>query len=942
MCKDCGPDLKMSHCHVHTDASRIDGLGTVGRLAKAASDRGFQHLAMTDHGTLSNAISFTAAMNAVGVKPVMGLEAYVELSGKTFHLTLLGDGNRGLNSLIELNNAGARSENQRPAFSLDLLKKHSDGVTVLTGCPASPMQVLPYPDAREIALRLKGIFQDRFFAEAMFVSDSHPWDRAAQLAHDLKLRPILTNDVHFANAEDAASHTVLVRLKAAFSYDSRHLFLATPHELITRVRGMAPDFLEMARRGMRNSHKLLSRLASPVWDGVPTLPHVDSAADVVKSLCGASLATYLATHPHLDAPTYEARLQYEVGVIGEMDFMTYFYILRDIVSFARGAGVRVGPGRGSGAGSLMLFLLGITEVDPLEYGLQFERFLNPKRKEMPDVDVDFDSDGRGTVIKYAQERWKAMPVATYSRYTHKTLVADLCRFLRVPRDVSEAVGDQERGSEDFQRVARLHPVFAPTYDAMIDQIRHIGQHAGGVIITDIPVPLERTAHGDVVAAWTEGLNSRELSTAGVVKYDLLGISSLSVLRRLEDKHGFRAPRPVDDAPEYKLFRDGDVVGIFQFAGSDGIVSFTKKVAPRTFAELVAINALYRPGALDSGGVEHYLEWREKPRHLHPLIDAILAETYGVICYQEQFMAIFAAVTKGDLGDADFARKTIVKSKPGNPEWEAKFAELKARFFRGGLDQGIPEKTVKLVWDEIITHARYSFNKSHAVAYTILSWEMAWWKYHHPADFYAAMLSVDPASAQRYLFDVVGRGIEVVAPHVNRSSRDYESDGERVYLPLSAVKNLGDVGVNAILDARPFASVGDFMARVPKRGVPGRARLGLWELGAFHGLSGTRDELAIAAERPLSEREKQKEFLGYMLPSPRMMRAVRAATKQGLVGGVISEIEPRSSKFGEYLVVRLLPQGTCWTRNITTLAVGDMVKLKIKPNSGKIVQVLPLL
>lgn len=931
--------LRFVHLHLHSDASRIDGLGPIGRTVNAARDKGMEGMALTDHGTLANTIAFMSATKAAGLKGIMGMEAYVADAGKTYHLTLLADGNEGLNTLIQLNNIGQKGEYNKPAFSLNDFKKHNKGITVLTGCPASPMQDTEWGDARKIGLYLKGIFQDRLFAEYMFVANGHSWDRSHKLATDLKLRPVVTNDTHFPYPEDAASHSVLVQLKANFSYESKLLYLATAHDIMERVVKLAPHLYEATEKGIRNSYRLLNKLASPTFSSEPSLPKVIDADEQIWQRAIEALAvTTPATG--FDAQDYRERLEYEYAVVKEMGFNTYFFILMDIIAYAKRVGVRVGPGRGSGAGSLLLFLLGITEIDPMQYGLQFERFLNPKRKEMPDVDTDFDSDGRDLVLEYAHKKWGGLPIATYARYTDKTLIADLARHYRVPRDVSQAAADGGETSAEFQRIARMNPAFGPTYHAMLGQIKQIGQHAGGVIITDANVPLERTAHGGTVAAWTEGEN-RELTQAGVVKYDLLGISALSVLRRLETKHGKHATKPDDTSPVMEIFRSGDTVGIFQFSGSDGIVNFTKRVNPQTFADLVAINALYRPGALDSGAAEHYPEWRHKPRLLHPLVDPILAETFGVICYQEQFMKIFAVMTKGDLAEADIARKTIVKSKPGNPDWEAKMAKLRADFYRGGANQDVPSKTVELIWTEILTHARYSFNKSHAVAYTELAWEMAWWKHHHRADFFAAMLSVDPTQAQRYLFDVVSSGIEIVPPHINRSSKDYESDGIKIYLPLSAIKFLGGNGVNAILEARPFASIDDFMKKVNKRQVPGRARLGLFEMNAFDGLEGDRKVLGIIDIMPMSEVEKQETYLGFMLPTKKFIRAIRAAEKQGMLGGIISEVIDRESKFGKYKVYRLLPHGTFWSRNIMSLKEGDMVKVKIKKDSGKALSVSPL-
>lgn len=932
---------RFAHLHVHSEFSMIDGLGTIPRLVHAAAEKNFQTLGLTDHGSLAGVPNFIAACKANAIKPVIGMEAYVEKDGKTFHLTLLADGNEGFRTLTELNNIGQRGEYSKPAFPLSLLSKYNKNLYVLTGCPASPMQTLDWPDARQIALELKGIFQERLFAEMMFVSDSHAWERAAKLARDLKLHPVVTNDVHFPYQKDAAVHEILVQLKAAFSYNSKLLYLASSADLTKRAFEMAPEMVKYVDAGIHNAYLLGQRIASPVFSSKPTLPYIANADNDLINKVASGLSRYLLDNPGLDSHIYSERMRYELDIIKEMDFSTYFVILEDIINFAKSSGVRVGPGRGSGAGSLVLFLLGCTEIDPLLYGLKFERFLNPKRKEMPDVDTDFDSDGRELVIKYAQSRWGGLPVATYSRYSDKVLTADLCRYFRVPRDISEKASDEGPNGDTFAQIAKMNPSFQDAYTAMKEQVRHIGQHPGGIIITDQLVPLTRTADKEPVTAWAEG-HDKELSGVGIVKLDLLGITALSVLKTLETKFGRRADLPVDDAPEFELFQRGDTLGIFQFSGSDGIIEFTKKVHPTKFLDLVAINALYRPGALDSGATNHYPEWRKSPRSFHPFIDDILAETFGVICYQEQFMEIFARMVSGDLGDADDARKVIVKSDPGNPAWEVKMSKLRTRFFDGGEANEIPLATVSTIWNEITTWARYGFNKSHSVAYSQLAWEMAWWKYHYAADFYAAMLSVDPGNAQRYMFDIVSKGIEIVPPDVNKSTKDYESDGKKIFLPISSIKFLGDVGVQAIMNARPFASTTDFMSRVPKKSVNTRARLGLWELGSFKSVSGDRKDLQITDKKYADEIQKQIELLGFFIPTTDFAKAIENAEKRGFLAGVVEEIEDRESSYGKYKVYRIIPRGTCWSRDFPQIKEGQTLKIKVRSNSGKILRVEPLL
>lgn len=935
MCEKC---LQFTHLHVHTDSSRIDGLGPIHRTVQAAKDLGFKALAVTDHGTLSNSIAFTASAKHIGIKPILGMEAYVGRDGRRFHLSLLADGQKGFKTLVDLNNLGQRSDDaSKPTFPLEALRKHNEGLIVLSGCPASPMQELDWPDARQIASELKSIFGGRFFAELMFIgSYNTPWERSAKLVQDLDLVPIVTNDVHFPYAADAASHKILVQMKANFEYESRNLFLATPEELRLRVRAMAPDYLDILEMGMANAYKLAGKLRPVAFDDKPKLPHIPDANSALISAVQAGLASKFP----MGAPDeYLARITDELGVIQDMDFASYFLILSDIIQFAKAKGVRIGPGRGSGAGCLVLFLLDCTEIDPIKYGLSFDRFLNRRRKEMPDVDTDIDAEYRDVVINYAHDRWGAMPVATYSRYSHKSLTHDLARVFRSPRELDAKAAEEGPDSPAFKQLTKDYPGFKPTYDICMDQIRHVGKHAGGIVIVDpsIPVPMERTADGGLVVGWTEG-EFRELSQAGIVKFDMLGLTALSVLRRLEERHGCRAADPVDDDPVFELFQTGDLLGIFQFAGSQGIRDFTVKVSPHTLEDLIAINALYRPGALDSGATEMYPEWKKSPRSLHPFIDDILAPTFGVICYQEQFMQIYARMTDGDMSDADIARKVLAKARPGQLDWEEKMAKLKADFFDGADKHGIDPVTTDTIWGEIVTHTRYSFNRSHSVAYAHVAWQMAWWKYYHRTDFFAALLTVDRAEWERYLFDVVASGVDVVPPHINTSTEDFISQDGKLYLPLTVVKHLGGVGVKAIIDAQPFKDVADYMARVPKKAVTGRARLGLWQIGAMDGLGADAKSLGVEDPGELTKLEKEDRFMGMHLPDAKFLKRLDKARRGGYVAGIVISKEQRTSSYGKYFVFKLMPDGAFWSRNHDWLEVGAAVKCKVHQANGKLLSV----
>lgn len=934
--------IGFTHLHVHTDASKIDGLGTVHRLVEAAAAKGFKALAITDHGSLANSITFVQACQQNGIKPILGVEGYVEVEGVVGHITVLADGIRGFRNLVLLNNSGQNSPHSRPAFKLDALLRYHEHLLVLSGCPASPLQSLPEKDAIALGRRLKSVFGPRLFAETMFVSETPTWIRSQKLSRELQLPYVTTNDTHFAYQEDADIHTILTQLKASFSYESKFLWLATQQEILKRLhdRGML-EAAPIAMAGFSNSAKIAAKIGSMSWDGTPTLPTIENARILLKDLAFSGLERASRSLGWSDSEVEEARVrtEYELSIIEEMNYETYFLILHDMVAWAKRNSIRVGPGRGSGAGSIVLYFLGITEVNPLLYDLSFERFLNPKRKGMPDVDVDFDSAGRHEVIKYAISRWGAYPVATYSRYSHKMIIHDLSKYFRLPRDVEIAATDEDTDGPNFQQLCKSAPLFKPTYDAINGQIRHMGKHAGGIIITDADVPLERTSGPNriLVAAWTEGTN-KELTTAGIVKYDILGLSALSILKRLEDKHGFRAPDLKDNDPVFDLFKKGDLGGIFQFSGSNGIIEYTKQVAPSTFEDIVAINALYRPGALDAGTAKNYPMWRKAPRNLDPLIDPILNPTYGVMVYQEQVQAVYAALTDGDLASADEARRAISKTKPGDPKWESQLAELETHLFEGARAKGIPDDLTAKIWHEMKTHTRYSFNKSHSVAYAKVACDMAWWKYHHPLDFYCALLTVDVSEQQRYIFEIVEKGIKIAPPHVHISTTEYIHDGETIYMPMTVIKWLSAPGVEALMEARPFSSIKDMMQRVPKKLVRLKARLGLWQLNAFKDIEGTPADLQVEVPIGLTRVQKHMAYMGFMIPPVKALQLVNEAVAQGYIAGVIHGKIEKESQYGKYWVYYLLPRGSVWSRTINNLEIGQWVKIKHKKSSGKIYRV----
>ena len=933
--------MSFTHLHTHSDASK-DGLREVSQLVKAAKEYGFKSLAVTDHGSLANAVSFSLECKLAGIKPIIGLEAYVKFDGHTGHLTLLGHGQKGLENLIRLNNIGHASSTKAPEFSLDDLLSDCRDIICLSGCVASPFNQLPYSEAVALTSKFKHVFGSRFFMEMMFVADTDTWSRPIKLAERGNIPLVLTNDVHFPLHEDATIHQLVTKMRAGYSYNSNELWLKTPEQIWKRAkRFISKDMFEEA---VNNVSMIVGKIKPVEFNAEPTLPHIDDADAKLFELVKKGKVPLRGK--------YLERIKYELSIINKMDYSSYFVILHDIIEGARKLGAYIGPGRGSGAGSLVLYVLGVTDIDPLIYNLPFERFLNPQRKGMPDVDVDIDSRHRDVVIDYVAKRWNGVPIGTVVRYSHKTVVHDLAKALKIPRPIENEMAEKGPDSSVFKKIAEEDRVFSQAYETIMGQIRHRGRHAAGVVITNRAIPIER-ASGNLVAAWTQG-KLGEMEKAGIVKYDLLGLEALTILQLLEEMMPHEAARSKiheEGDKAFELFQKGDVSGIFQFSGSYGIRNLTMKLSPTKFEDLVALNALYRPGALDAGTADKFVEWRHSPRKVPPLIADILEETYGAIVYQEQVMALFARMTGGTLADADNIRRLIVKAqgKMGETEWQEQIEVERKKFFDGGLRQGMKKETIEKIWSEILTHSRYSFNKAHATAYAQIAWQTAFWKYYHPVQFYAAMMSSDRENLTQYIFEVIKRGIKVKMPTINQIGDNdrFIVDGDSIIIPANVIKYVTNVTpIREELKKGPFLSIENFMDRVPRNSIRGQARASLLGIGAFKGIKGSLEKLGISGKSkemldeirssPNPEREAQLRLLGFIIPTKAEIKKIEEASEAGMITGIIASKKEKKSGFGPYTVYYLIPNGLFWTRGMRSdeLKIGDFVAAKVRPSSGK--------
>ena len=929
--------------HVHTTVSP-DGLGTIQNLMGRVSELGMTHCACTDHGTLAGAVAFWGAAKEYGVKPIFGNEVYIVENGKRGHLTVLSSGAKGFENLIALNNAAHRNKDSRnfPITTLEMLYQFNEGLLVLSGCSASPIYFGSEADGMRFAGQLFDIFKDRFYAEVMGVIPEDNFSRPMFIAKKLGIKAVVTTDTHFARKEDAGAHVVMTQCRKGYDYSSGELYLKSADELIKNPYLSPYADKSLILRLMANTVEVAERIETHDLAAPPSLPKTDG--EVINIF---SKAVEAATRLKVAKENVQ-RLEKEIDVIKSLGLKDYFSILFDIVDFCKTHGIKIGPGRGSGGGSYFLYLLGITDVDPIEHGLLFERFLSLSRGDMADFDLDVEAERRDEVIRYAFERWGAYPIANFATYSHASLIRDLGRYFNVPKSIVEEGADSEEGVAldtfftycKHASGASAEALARHSYKVMLGQIRHKGKHAGGVVIATRPVPIE-----DGIVSWTEG-KSRELSSAGLVKYDILGVSALTQLAEMERLAGVAPGNPWDSDSDkvFKLFQGGDLAGIFQFSGSAGITRLTMEVSPQSLADLAAINALYRPGPLDSGMAWEYPKAKRGGvvRKLDPRIDGILKETYGVLVFQEQVMALVATVTGGNLEEADNIRKVISKGKVGDPKWQAKMREAESHFKVEGY-KTFSKKVVDTLWNEIVTFGRYGFNKSHSVAYSLLAYRMAWYKCYYPAVFYTAMLNGDAEKVVTWVYDAAIHGVSVVPPHINKSGKRWVYDGEgAIYAPLSAIKFLGETGVDAVLVYRKekggeFSSFEE-LSKIPKRNFNIRSKKLLYYAGAFSGLTGDIKKILPDFEDlpQLTQTEAQTESLGWVLPTEAILNFIKGEADSGRVAGFIQEKEMRNKGRGDYVVFRLSPSGSFWLRDEKTfnkLNEGDLVSASLK-NGGQ--------
>ena len=908
------PPSDFVHLHLHTDFSLLDGATKLKELVKQVGKQGMKAVAVTDHGNMFGAYDLQTNALEKGIKPIVGVEAYIapgsrfdretvktfDGEGNNYHLTLLVETPEGYKNLSRLvSEAFLTGFYYKPRMDWELLEKYHEGIIALSGCLNSEvckrLRAGDYDGAKRTALKYLALFgKDRYFIELM--DHGLPEQRQVlpglmQISKETGIPLVATNDSHYLTRDDAPAQDVLLCIGMGKTLsDAKRMKFYNSEFFVKNADEMSDTFKALSLEAVSNTVGIAARVADKVIIDtglkIPSfpLPEGSKDEDYLRDLAVEGLerrvekkkADFAAGKTKHLRPEYDERLKWELGVISGMGLASYFLIVWDFIKFAKDRGIPVGPGRGSAAGSLVAWTLGITEVDPLEYDLLFERFLNPDRISMPDIDVDLCERRRGEVIEYVKQKYGRESVGqiiTFNSMKARAVIRDVGRVLEVPlaevnrlcamipanpgkpttlaearKDVKE-LQDALRGNETYQKLFDLG-------ERLEGVSRHAGVHAAGVLIAPKPLveflPLYRNNNDEI----TTQFEMKSVDRMGLLKMDFLGLITLTILddalRYVAKRTGKRldlADVPLDDPDTFRLFAEGRTDGVFQFE-SGGMRDLLRRVQPSVFDDLAALNALYRPGALDAGTVDIYVERRRGKKYDYPLpqLEPILKDTLGILVYQEQVMLAARAVAGYTPGEADKLRKAIGKKD------EALLKAEGDKFLSKAVEKGIPKKKAEELWALILPFGRYGFNKSHSVVYALLAYQTAWMKVHYPVEFMAAVLTASSSKSDevvKYVNACRDMKIPVLPPDVNKSDLYFTPDGDAIRFGLGAVKGVGEGAVNSVLTARAeggaFKSLTDFCCRVDLRLNNRKVIDALNKSGSFDSLGKTRATIAAGLD-----------------------------------------------------------------------------------------------
>lgn len=885
------------HLHLHSEYSLLDGACRISEIPARVKECGQEAVAITDHGAMYGVIAFDKACRKAGIKPIIGCEVYVApesrfdrtagTDGYADHLVLLCENMTGYRNLTELvSKAFTEGFYNKPRVDDTLLRQHSEGLIALSACLGGRIPKLlskgNYEGAKHAALTYAEIFgKDHFYIELQdhgMAEQRAILPLLAQLAEECSLPLVATNDCHYLRRKDASAQAVLMCIQTNTTVDAGRPAAFASDELYLKDTAEMEMTFRRYRDAVANTVRIAERCSvefdfSAVY--LPKFPCADqkNAKQTLRELTEAGLARRTAEHA-LDLPRhseseYRARIEYELSVISDMGYDDYFLIVQDYISFAKRSDIPVGPGRGSGAGSLVAYVLGITDIDPLRYELLFERFLNPERVSMPDIDVDFCYNRRDEVIDYVVQKYGSDHVSqiiTFGTLAARAAVRDVGRAMGMSYQEVDAVARTIPQEPNITIAAALRlPELKTLYETsesvrkLVDTAmclegmpRNVSVHAAGIVITDRPitdyVPLA-VSNGTVVTQF----DMDTIARLGLLKFDFLALRYLTILddaeKLIREKNlGFSVSSvPLDDEETYRLISSGKTSGIFQLE-SAGMRQMLTNLMPERLEDIIAAIALYRPGPMDS--IPAFIECRHHPERVSyatPLLEPILSSTYGCVVYQEQVMSIFRELGGYTFGHADIVRRAMSKKK------SAVLLAERETFVAGAISRGVPSDVAEKLFSDLESFANYAFNKSHAAAYAVISYRTAYLKCHYPKEYFAALLTSvlgNQTKIAEYISECAALGISVLPPNINESRMLFSVCGEDIRFGLLALKNVGKQFLEQILRERrhgPFASFEDFIDRLSASDLNKRMVESLLKSGAFDGLGAYRSQMLAMYE-----------------------------------------------------------------------------------------------
>ena len=912
--------MKFTHLHVHTEYSLLDGSNKINEYVARVKELGMDSAAITDHGVMFGCIDFYKAAKAAGIKPILGCEVYVapgsrfdkemgKEENRYYHLVLLAENQEGYQNLIKIVSLGfVDGFYYKPRVDKEILEKYHEGIIALSACLAGEVARTVtrgfYEEAKAAALSYEKIFgKGNFFLELQdhgIPEQKHVNQQLLRMSRETGIQLVVTNDVHYTYDTDAEAHDILLCVQTGkrlqdedrMRYEGGQYYVKSPEEM-QELFPYIPEALE-------NTHKIAERCKVEIEFGVTKLPKFDvpkgyTAWKYLNRLCFEGLQE---RYPECTEDLKE-RLNYELGVIKNMGYVDYFLIVWDFIRYARDHDIMVGPGRGSAAGSLVAYTLGITKLDPIRYNLLFERFLNPERVSMPDIDVDFCFERRQEVIDYVVEKYgkdRVVQIVTFGTMAARGVIRDVGRVMDLPYAQCDSIAKMipQELTITIDKALKINPELSKLYntDETVKKLinmsrrleglpRHTSMHAAGVVISQKPVmeyvPLSRASDGSLVTQFT----MTTLEELGLLKMDFLGLRTLTVIqnaaRLVERDKGIVLDMDhidYEDQKVYAMLGAGKTEGVFQLE-SGGMTNFMKELKPGSLEDIIAGLSLYRPGPMDF--IPQYIRGKNNPENITydcPQLEPILKATYGCIVYQEQVMQIVRSLGGYTLGRSDLVRRAMSKKKASVMEKERR------NFVYGNEEEGVPgcvnrgirEKTANKIYDDMIDFAKYAFNKSHAAAYAVVSYQTAFLKCYYPVEFMAALMTSvieNPSKVSEYILSSRRMGISILPPDVNQGESSFSVDGGAIRYGLSAIKSIGKPVIESLVEERTqrgkFRSLKDFIERMAGKDVNKRTIENLIKAGAFDGVPGNRRQKMMVYVQILDavNQEKKNAMTGQM-------------------------------------------------------------------------------